>query len=183
MTNLHDSFDEMTVEELYERLKPIARNIMCGQRPSHTFGEATVLVNEVFLRMQRYYPELATSPAARRSVAKQAATVMRRILIDHWKAHHRQKRTGDRQRVELTLVDGGGRTTRSPVDIAALDDLMVVLSEHDPLAAQVVDMRFFCGMSVAEVVATLESSDAEIEAAWKRAKSWLAERLGNANQQ
>lgn len=175
--NSIDSFEDMTVEELYERLKPIARRVMRGESPTHTFGQATVLVNEVFLRMSRYMPELKTSATARHEVAKQAASAMRSILIDHWRHHQCEKRTGGRERLDLMLVDGASRTTRGPVDLMAFSEVMETLRIEDQLAATVVESRFFGGMSMPEAADHLGLGLNQVENAWARAKKWLAKQL------
>ncbi len=104
------------------------------------------------------------------------ATECRRLLVDHHRRNMAEKRGGKLQRVTMPselLGDGG-----SPIDLIDLHDAIEVLAKLDAREAQVVDLRVFGGLDVAECAAALGVSKRTVEADWTNARSWLRERLG-----
>jgi RNA polymerase sigma factor (TIGR02999 family) len=97
--------------------------------------------------------------------------MMRRILVDHARARHYQKRGGDAAMVTLdeALVVGN----EVPPDVVALDDALAALAKFDERKSRVVEMRFFGGLSVAETASVLGVSSATVMGDWKLAKAWL----------
>lgn len=181
-----DSFESMTLDELYRRLKPIASNLMREQPATHTL-QVTALVNEFLVRMQQYLPQLDGSAAARRAVARQAGTAMRRLLIDHARYHGRAKRTGAREREgldehRLRLVDGDGHSSRHEVDLEAIDNALGTLRVEDPEAATIVEGKFFGGMTMRQIAETRgETDDQAVQQVWTRAKTRLRELLRSSD--
>ncbi len=100
---------------------------------------------------------------------------MRQILVDHARKRLRLKRGGDRQRLRFDAGDVLSRGRSS--DVLAVEDALNRLSELDPRQAQIVEMRFFGGMTVEEVAVALGVSKRTVEADWTMAKAWLRREL------
>ena len=104
-----------------------------------------------------------------------AATMMRRILVDHARARHRIKRGGDQVRVVFDEDSTIARTRDN--DVLALDEILQKLQVLDPRQAKIVEMRFFGGMTVPEVANVLGLSTRTIENEWKMCRAWLRKRF------
>jgi RNA polymerase sigma factor (TIGR02999 family) len=100
-----------------------------------------------------------------------SAKLMRRILVDHARARRYQKRGGGAPRV--TLVEGLGGSDERPHDLVALDDALEALGRGDQRKAQVVELRFFGGLTVEETAHVLGVSADTVQRDWKLAKAWL----------
>jgi RNA polymerase sigma factor (TIGR02999 family) len=106
-----------------------------------------------------------------------SARLMRRILVDFARSKHYQKRGGHRQKVSLDealLVSDPGR------DLVALDDALKALAQVDPRKSQVVEMRYFGGLTVGETAEALKVSPETVMRDWKLARSWLLRELAGA---
>jgi RNA polymerase sigma factor (TIGR02999 family) len=152
---------------VYAELRRIARRQMRDERARHTL-QATALVNEAFLR-------LGGSEGAgwrdRSHFYAVCAQVMRHVLIDHARAHTREKRGGGAVRVELdeaSVMDG-----RGAAELVALDEALRGLEEVDPRKARVVELRYFGGLSIEETAEVLGVSPTTVRREWRRAKAWL----------
>ena len=155
---------------VYRELQRLARRYMRGERPGHSL-QATALVNEAYLRLIDYERMQWQDRAHFFAVSAQ---LMRRILVEHARRHN-LKRGGGVPRVafdEAVLV-GGERAA----DLVALDDAMTALSRLDPRKAQVVELRFFGGLSVAETAEVLKISEVTVMRDWSTAKAWLYREL------
>ena len=155
---------------VYQELHRLARYYMNRERPGHSL-QATALVNEAYMRLVDYKRMEWQNRAHFFAVSAQ---VMRRILVEH--ARHRNlKRGGGVEHLSLdeAVVVGGGRGA----DIAALDDAMNSLAAIDPRKAQVVEMRFFGGLSVEETAEVLKVSSVTVMRDWSTAKAWLYREL------
>src|SRR5580700_4734540 len=128
---------------VYDELRRLARRYMRRERPGHSL-QTTALVNEAYVRLVDYKRMQWQDRAHFFAVSGQ---LMRRILVEHARRHN-LKRGGGLEHVSLeeAAVVGGGQAT----DLAALDDAMQTLSQIDPRKVQVVEMRFFGGLSVEE---------------------------------
>jgi len=100
---------------------------------------------------------------------------MRRVLVDYARSRHSQKRGADAQRVPLELI-GDVSQSRSD-DLVALDDALAALAIVDPRKAQVVELRHFGGLTVAEVSEVLNVSEQTVMRDWRLAKMWLLREL------
>jgi RNA polymerase sigma-70 factor, ECF subfamily len=143
---------------------------MKRERPGHSL-QTTALVNEAYLRLVDYKRMQWHDRAHFFAVSSQ---LMRRILVEHARRHNR-KRGGGLQRVSLEGVALVGR--ESATDLVALDDAMNALARLDPRKVQVVEMRFFGGLSVEETAAVLKVSPVTVMRDWSTAKAWLYREL------
>lgn len=157
---------------LVEReLHRLARAYMRRERQGHTL-QATALVNEVFLR-------LARAPNARWQDRAHfvgiAARLMRQVLVDHARSRGYRKRGGDMQRVPLEhapLI-----TSEPDVDVLAVDRALEAFAKIDPRKSQIVELRFFGGLSVEETADVLGISVETVKRDWRVAKLWLSREL------
>jgi RNA polymerase sigma factor (TIGR02999 family) len=144
---------------------------MAGERAGHSL-QATALVNEAYLRLINAQDVPWRDRAHFLAVA---ARVMRRILVDHARARHYQKRGGDAVRVTL---DEALVVAREPdEDFVALDDALTALEAVDARKSQVVEMRFFGGLTIEETAEALQISRDTVKRDWNIAKLWLLREL------
>lgn len=160
---------------VYDELQRIARRHMRGERPEHTL-HATALVNEAYLR-------LVQQPVAnwhgRRYFLAAATEAMRRILVEHARSRARLKRGGGFARVDLdTLVELHEGEEGKFSDFVALDEALRRMSYQDPRVAEVVQLRFFAGLTSAETAQVLGVSERTVKNDWTFARAWLARELG-----
>jgi RNA polymerase sigma-70 factor, ECF subfamily len=155
---------------VYDELRRLARRYMRGERPGHSL-QTTALVNEAYMRLIDYKRMQWQNRAHFFAVSSQ---LMRRILVDHARRHN-LKRGGGVQHVSLeeTAVLGGDRAA----DLVALDDAMDALARIDHRKVQVVEMRFFGGLSVEETAEVLRISPVTVMRDWNTAKAWLYREL------
>ena len=144
---------------------------MAGERAGHSL-QATALVNEAYLRLINAKDVAWHDRAHFLAVA---ARVMRRILVDHARARHYQKRGGDAVRVTL---DEALVVASEPVqDVVAIDEALTALAAVDARKSQVVEMRFFGGLTIEETAEALQVSRDTVSRDWKMAKLWLLREL------
>lgn len=152
---------------IYDELRRLARARLRRERPGHTL-QPTALVNEVYLKLVNQNQAHWTSRSHFFAIAGQ---LMRRILVDHFRSVHRGKYPPPELRT--TLDDGIPTAERETVDLLALDLALTKLEERGPRLARIVELRFFCGLTVEESATVLEVSEATIKREWKKAKAWL----------
>ncbi len=155
---------------VYDELHRLARRYMRGERPGHSL-QTSALVNEAYMRLVDYKGMQWQNRAHFFAVSAQ---LMRRILVDHARRHN-LKRGGGVQHVSLdhTAMVGGERAA----NLVALDDAMNLLGRLDPRKVQVVEMRFFGGLSVEETAEVLKVSAVTVMRDWSTAKAWLYREL------
>jgi RNA polymerase sigma factor (TIGR02999 family) len=155
---------------VYDELHRLARRYMKRERPGHSL-QTTALVNEAYMRLVDY---TRMEWQDRVHFFAVSAQVMRRILVEHARRHN-VKRGGGVPHVSLdeAALVGGQRAA----DLVALDDAMNALAQLDPRKAQVVDMRFFGGLSVEETAVVLKVSAATVMRDWSTARAWLYREL------
>jgi RNA polymerase sigma-70 factor (ECF subfamily) len=156
---------------VYQELHRLARYYMGQERPGHTL-QATALVNEAYLRMVDVNRMRWQNRAHFFAVSAQ---MMRRILVEFARRRHRDKRGGDLPRV--TLDEAMGVSADQETDLVALDDALGTLAAMDPRLGQVVELRFFGGLSVEETAEVLKVSAETVMRDWKTAKAWLLREL------
>ena len=155
---------------VYEELRRLARRYMKGERRGHSL-QTTALVNEAYMRLVDYKRMRWQNRAHFFAVSAQ---LMRRILVEHARRRN-LKRGGAAEHVSLeeAAVVGGERAA----DLVALDDAMKALERLDARKAQVVEMRFFGGLSVEETAEVLKVSAPTVMRDWSTAKAWLYREL------
>jgi RNA polymerase sigma factor (TIGR02999 family) len=155
---------------VYDELRRLAGHYMKGERPGHSL-QTTALVNEAYMRLTDYKSMQWQNRAHFFAVSSQ---LMRRILVDHARRHN-LKRGGGVQHVSLeeTSMVGSERAA----DLVALDDAMHALARIDLRKVQVVEMRFFGGLSVEETAEVLKVSPVTVMRDWSTAKAWLYREL------
>jgi RNA polymerase sigma factor (TIGR02999 family) len=163
--------DQAAQEELlplvYDELRRLARNHLRRERPNHTL-QPTALVHEAYLRL---VGEGGATWQNRAHFFGIAARLMRQILINHAEARAAARRGGGAFRLSLGAVD---RLTEGPeVDLIALDDALKSLAALDPRQGQIVELRFFGGLTVEETAAVLGLSPATVKREWSAARAWL----------
>jgi RNA polymerase sigma-70 factor, ECF subfamily len=166
--------DQRALERLtpivYDELHRLARRYMKQERPGHSL-QTTALVNEAYTRLVDYKRMQWQNRAHFFAVSAQ---LMRRILVEHARRHN-LKRGGNVQHVSLdeaAIVGAVGDT-----DLVALDDAMNALARLDPRKVQVVEMRFFGGLSVEETAEVLKISTVTVKRDWRAARTWLYREL------
>jgi RNA polymerase sigma factor (TIGR02999 family) len=158
------------VPVIHGELYRLARRQMAGERVGHTL-QPTALVNEVFLRLV----DLRDAHWENRSrFFALSARLMRQILVDAARARRGRKRGGALRRV---LFDERFFVVDTRYDLVALDEALSTLATVDPRRAQVVELRFFGGLTVAETAQALQVSSDTVMRDWKLAKAWLLREL------
>ena len=159
---------------VYTELRRLAHYYMERERPGHTL-QTTALVNEAYMRLVDYKRMQWQDRAHFFAVAAQA---MRRILVDHARSHNIKRGAGvphiALDDVAVVIAD---RATEPDADFAALDDALNALGRFDPRKAQIIEMRFFGGLSVEETAEVLSVSPATVRRDWSIAKMWLYREL------
>lgn len=161
--------DRLALEKLtpivYEELHRLARYYMSAERSGHSL-QATALVNEAYVRLTDYKRMRWQNRAHFFAVSAQ---LMRRILVDHARRHN-LKRGGGVQHVSLEDTAVVGERNE---DLVILDDALQALARFDSRKAQVVELRFFGGLSVEETAEVLKVSPITIMRDWSTARAWL----------
>jgi RNA polymerase sigma-70 factor (ECF subfamily) len=164
-----DALDRLT-PIVYNELHHLARRYMRRERPGHSL-QTSALVNEAYLRLVDYKHMQWQNRAHFFAVSAQ---LMRRILVEHARRQN-LKRGGGVPHVSLdeNAIVGGDRAA----NLLALDDAMDALARLDPRKVQVVEMRFFGGLSVEETAEVLKVSPVTVMRDWSTAKAWLYREL------
>src|SRR5712691_4906228 len=160
------ALDELT-PLVYEELHRLAHQHMSRERPDHTL-QTSALVNEAYLRL---IDQRNVHWQNRAHFFSIASRLMRRILVDHARAHHYAKRGGGALRVSLDEAAFVSQERAS--ELVALDEALTSLAAIDPRKCQVVELRFFGGMSVEETATALGVSPVTVKRDWSTAKAWL----------
>jgi RNA polymerase sigma factor (TIGR02999 family) len=169
--------DTCTAERLlplvYDELRQLAAQKLAQEKPGQTL-QATALVHEAYARLVRS-PDAAGSPEQRWDSRAHffacAAEAMRRILIERAREKRSQKRGGGRKRLDVDTIDLAIQAT--PEQLLALDDALAKLAREDSAAAQLVELRYFAGMTVDQAGQALGMSTATAYRHWKYARAWL----------
>jgi RNA polymerase sigma factor (TIGR02999 family) len=164
--------DELALERLaplvHVELRRLASRYMSRERDGHLL-QTSALINEAYLRLIDWKSARWQNRAHFFGVAAQ---MMRRILVDHARAHEAEKRGGEFQKLSLdeNLDASGGERD---VNLVALDDALNRLAEMDPQKSKIVELRFFGGLSVEETAEVLGVSAPTVKRQWRMAKAWL----------
>lgn len=152
---------------IYDELRQIARGYLRRERADHTL-QATGLVHEAYLRL---VDQTTASWQNRAQFFGVAARVMRRVLVDHARRHRAGKRGGTWEKVEFD--EALAADLPYSLDLVALDDALQHLAQVDPRQSQIVELRFFGGLTTEEAAEVLDVSPRTIKREWRRAKAWL----------
>ena len=155
---------------VYEELHALARRMMSAERAGHTL-QPTALVHEAYLRLV----DAESGYANRGHFVGIAARAMRQILVNHAIARNAQKRGGGASTVPLngTIEAFEARA----FDLIALDEALKKLAELDPEQCQIVECRFFAGLSMAEIAEVVGKPLRTVEREWNLARAWLRQQM------
>lgn len=158
---------------VYDELRAMARDRLRQERAGHTL-QATALVHEAYLRL---VGSANLNWESRAHFFGACANSMRQILVEHARRRNSIKRGGDRAREELESVD---KADSEDLDLViSIDDVLDKLRAEDPRSAQVVELRFFGGLEMAEIAEVLNSSERTIHREWAFAKARMQQLLAS----
>jgi RNA polymerase sigma factor (TIGR02999 family) len=168
--------DRAALDELmplvYDELRRLAGGYLRRERADHTL-QPTALVNEAYLLLVDQHQARWQNRAQFIGVAAQ---MMRRLLVDHARAHQAAKRGGEQINVALSEAD---RFADQPeANLLAIHDALNQLAALDPTQSRIVELRFFGGLTIEETAEVLKVSHATVEREWKMARAWLRREMG-----
>jgi len=165
------SAPEGLLAELYEELRALAAHHMRGERAGHLL-QPTALVHEVYLRMQG---RGGLAPAERTHFLAVASIAMRRVLVDHARAQAAAKRGGGA--THISVGPGSAISEDRTEEVLAVEGALSRLAQEDAQAERIVEMRFFAGMTEAEIGHVLGVSERWVRKQWAFARAWLRREL------
>jgi RNA polymerase sigma factor (TIGR02999 family) len=166
-----DALDQL-VPMVYDELRDLADRFLRGERHSHTL-QPTALAHEAFLRLLGQN----ASWQSRAHLFGVAAELMRRILVDHARRKHADKRGGPLPTMQLDeRIDFGGED----LDLIALDDALQELERIDARQSRLIELRFFTGLSMEETAEALGISLSTAKREWRSARAWLSHELARS---
>jgi len=155
--------------DVYRSLRRLAAYYMKMERSNHTL-QPTALVHEAYLRV---YGGALPEAMSQKQIIATLATAMRHVLVDHARRYHADKRNPDKFFVFSEADD----SFRFVADILTIDKALRELAETDPRETQVVELRYFAGMTEEEVAEVLDVSRETVKRDWRYARAWLKQRL------
>src|SRR5262245_1411696 len=168
------AFDELAPLVSAE-LHRMAKRYMARERRGHTL-QTTALINEAYLRL---IDGAKVDWQNRAHFFAVSAQVMRRILVDFARSHQNLKHGGKRH--QITLDDAAVVSAEPDANLVAIDQALTALAELDPRQSQVVELRFFGGLSLEETGEALNTSVATVRRDWTLARAWLRRELNRRN--
>ena len=156
---------------LYPELRRIADAHLRRERPDHTW-QATALVSEFFVHLTRTRAFTASTKAQFLIIA---SVTMRRLLVDYARMRKATKRGGELVRVDIESADPSD--TAHFADLLVIDDLLGQLAESDARMARIVELRFFGGLTNAEIAEVLNVHERTVKRDWQMARAWLYSHL------
>jgi len=171
--NDKQALDQM-LPVVYGELHRLAAHYLSREGTGHTL-QPTALVHEAYLRL---VDQRRVDWRNRAQFLGVAASMMRRILVNHARDRSAQKRGGRREEVTLSLVESP--SGRPDVELIALEDALQRLAELDPRKGRVVELKFFGGLTIEEIAELLEVSGATVEREWAFARAWLYDAIEGA---
>jgi RNA polymerase sigma factor (TIGR02999 family) len=153
---------------VYDELRRLAAQRLAREVPGQTL-QATALVHEAYLRLVGSQPDRPWDGRGHFFAA--AAEAMRRILVENARRRHRAKRGGNRARVDLDKAEPTAPETDD--DLLALDEALERLAKKEPIKAELVQLRVFAGLTVAQAAEILELSTSTADRYWAYARAWL----------
>lgn len=162
------------IPAVYQELRRMADRCLRGENAEHSL-QPTALVHEAYLRL---IDQSRVEWHSRAQFFGVAAQMMRRILIDHAKTKHREKRGGKARKLSLDEI--ANYRAQPAAELVALDEALKILAEMDERKSRVVEMRYFGGLTVEETAQVLGVSDKTVIRDWNLAKAWLYQQLNRA---
>ncbi len=159
--------------QVYSQLRQLAEFKMAQQQPGQTI-QATALVHEVWLKLAKDTDRAWASP---RQFFATAAEAMRQILIDRARRRLALRRGGKLERAEFNEPEIAAPARDET--LVQLDEALAELAKEDPLKAEIVNMRFFVGMTAVEIAELLGVTERTVERHWAFAKAWLFKRVSD----
>jgi RNA polymerase sigma factor (TIGR02999 family) len=156
---------------IYPQLRLLARSHFRREPSGHVL-QPTALINEAYLRLVAHRDHNWQNRAHFFGAASQ---LMRRVLVDHARVHHAKKRDGGQ--IAVPLDEAIASTDAPVVDVIALDEALDALERLSARQAQVVQLRYFGGLTVPEIAATLGTTTRTVDRDWATARAWLRLRL------
>ena len=166
-----EAADEL-VRLVYQELRRIAAAYLWKERPGHSL-QPTALINEAWIRLA---DQTQVDWRDRTHFFGVAAQMMRRILVDHARAHLADKRGGGATVLSLDIVEIEA-TPQKLEEILAIDEVLSRLAQVDPQQGQIVEMHYFAGMTIEETAAALGVSSRTVDREWALASAWLRREL------
>ena len=159
---------------VYDQLRGLAAAYMRRERPDHTL-RPTALVHEAYLKL---IDNTRIDWQGKAHFFAMAATQMRRILVDHARAHAAEKRGGDLERV--TLAEDIGIGPDDAMDVLAVDEALERLQRKSPRQSRVAELRVFAGLEIEEIALALDVSGRTVKRDWQVARAWLRRELSES---
>jgi RNA polymerase sigma factor (TIGR02999 family) len=166
-----ESARDRLMPAVYDELRRVAHRHMRAERSDHTL-QTTDLVHEVYLRLAGQH---STDWKTRAQFFAIAATMMRRILVDH--ARRRASGKGGGGMIRLQLAEAFAAAEVRSAEVVAVDEALDRFAVTDPRAARIVELRYFAGLTLEQVAELLDLSIATVKRDWTAAKTWLAREL------
>lgn len=161
---------------IYQRLKRLARSFMAKERSGHTL-QATDLVHSAYIRMFEQNKGFSEN---RTHFIALAATMMRRILVNHAMSHQAEKRGAGVANLTLSAAEFVDNMDKNAlVDLIALDRALEKLKAVDERMVQIIELRYFSGMTIDDTADAMGVSPATVKREWNIAKLWLMMELGD----
>ena len=171
--------DKAALDELmpviHTELRRLARRYMARERPGHTL-QTTALINEAYLRL---VDQQGVEWQDRAHFFAVAAQIMRHILVDHARKYQSDKRGAGAQRVPLDEVIVANQQRAE--ELVALDQALSDLAAFDPRQSQIVELRFFGGLTVEETAEAMKIAPTTVMREWRTAKAWLRDKCSTLN--
>ena len=162
------------LELVYSELRQLARGVL-NRNPGNATLEPTILAHDAYMKLVG-----DSSPASysgRRHFFSVAAKAMRQLVTDHARARLALKRGGGNAAQRVTLSEAVAASVMQDVDIIALDEALTKLTELDERQAQIVELRFFVGMTIEETAVSLGLGETAVKDSWRGARAWLRREL------
>jgi len=172
MDDAADQIEEANWQpSVYQHLHRIAEKALSRERPGHSL-QPTLLVNDAYMRL---LDQRNISPADRSAVIAAGATIIRRLLVDYARKRKSQKRGGENgrgNRLHVSISDNANH-----LDVLDLNDALDTLGKERPRAAQIVELKFFGGLTGEEISEQIGVSLRTVKSDWRFAKAWLYREL------
>lgn len=174
LTNGNRAVVDTLLPLIYNELRSLASNYLRRERVEHTL-QPTALVHEAYMRL---VDQTQVNWQNRAHFFGVAAQMMRRILVDHARAHQAEKRGGEFRKVSLdeSIDDVAERSD----ELIALDDALVELATFDEMKSRIIELRYFGGLTVDETAEALGVTPVTIKRHWRMAKAWLFGKIKDA---